>query len=230
MNCNPARSLNVLVMHSDPLLRAGLVAALRERPSLEIVVHGGGDLHSMQRPVDVVIADYWEAMRLTNAAGRRALELSGEARILALTAHAREGEVRRAIEAGVHGYVLLGGSLDELVEGVTTVGSGGRYLCRAVAQRMADSLTQAVLTMREVEVLRLVATGQPNKLIARQLEVELGTVKSHVRAIMAKLGAATRTQAASIAVARGLVDEFRPVPMATPAWRSTRPQARLQFA
>ena len=72
---------------------------------------------------------------------------------------------------------------------------------------MAESLTRATLTSRELEVLRLVVIGQANKLIARELDIELSTVKSHVSAIMSKLGARSRTEAARIASSRGLVDE-----------------------
>jgi two-component system NarL family response regulator len=76
---------------------------------------------------------------------------------------------------------------------------------------MADSLTRATLTSRETEVLRLITIGEPNKAIARQLQIAVGTVKSHVSAIMAKLGAASRTQAAGIAASRGLVEARGPV-------------------
>ncbi len=71
------------------------------------------------------------------------------------------------IEAGVHGYLLLGGPLSELVEGVTAAARGQRYLGLTVAQRMADSLTRTALTSRETEVLRLVVAGESNKTIAR---------------------------------------------------------------
>jgi DNA-binding NarL/FixJ family response regulator len=207
MNCNSPRLANVLVMHPDPILSAGLVAALRQHPSFEVFVQGVDNLGNEGPQVDVVIADYAGALRLTEASFRNSSGLPREARILALTPNDREADIRRAIEAGVHGYLLVGGPLDELVDGVTTVARGLRYLSVAVAQRMADSLTRATLTSRETEVLRLVATGQPNKAIARELSIELGTVKSHMSAIMGKLGANTRTQAVRIATARGLVEE-----------------------
>jgi two-component system NarL family response regulator len=124
-----------------------------------------------------------------------------------LTSNDREADIRRAIEAGVQGYLLLGGTLDELVAGVTAVAKGMRYLCRSVAERMADSLTRTPLTSRETEVLQLVARGESNKEIARRLRIELGTVKSHMSAIMTKLNASSRTHAAGIAATRGLVQE-----------------------
>ena len=210
----PDRS-NILVMHHDPLLRAGLVAALRQHAAFEVFVDDADAASPDQPEIDVVIADYSHAMRLADSAVRAARRPLAAARIMALTSNDREADIRRAIEAGVQGYLLLGGPLSELIEGVTTVANGVRYLGRSVAQRMADSLTRTSLTSREIEVLQLVVTGESNKAIARELHIELGTVKSHMTAIMTKLNATSRTQAAGIASARGLVEErvrVRPVP------------------
>ena len=129
------------------------------------------------------------------------------ARILILTANDREADIRRAIEAGIHGYILLGGPLDELIDAATAVANGLRYVSRSVAQRMADSLARTSLTLRETEVLSLAAGGESNKAIARDLAIKAGTVKSHMTAIMSKLGASSRTHAVSIAAARGLVEQ-----------------------
>src|SRR4029079_13148242 len=128
--------------------------------------------HPIDSRIDVVVADYAHAMRLAGPAfgASRAL---GCARILVLTSNDREVDVRRAIEAGIQGYLLLGGPINELVEGVTAVASGMRYFGRSVAQRMADSLARAALTSRETDVLRLVVAGESNKAIARQLRIEV---------------------------------------------------------
>jgi DNA-binding NarL/FixJ family response regulator len=209
MNLSSQRRYGVLVMHQDPLLRAGLVSALRQHGPFDVHVEGSDSMAAEPGPIDVVIADYPNAMQLANPAARAARGQLAAARILTLTSHDREADIRRAIEAGVHGYLLVGGSIDELTEGVMMVANGMRYLCRSVAQRMADSLSRATLTSREIEVLELVVSGESNKAIARQLNIEVGTVKSHVSAIMAKLGAASRTQAAGIAAARGLAPSVR---------------------
>jgi DNA-binding NarL/FixJ family response regulator len=195
------------VVHDDPLLRAGLVAALQQHPGFEVFVDDDGRDCQERPAIDVIVADYRNALRV--AEDRIAAEHRPRAgpRILALTTNDGEVDIRRAIEAGVHGYLLLGAPLEELIEGVVTVARGVRYLCRSVAQRMADSLARATLTAREVDVLRLVMVGESNKVIARRLGIEVGTVKSHMSAIMTKLGAATRTQAARIGVSRGLVED-----------------------
>ena len=95
---------------------------------------------------------------------------------------------------------------------------------------MADSLTRATLTSRETEVLSLVAAGQPNKIIARQLRIELGTVKSHMSAIMAKLGASSRTHAARIAASRGLVEAYRASEPALHAFSARSSDPAMQYA
>lgn len=226
---NPSFRANVLVMHPDPILSAGLVAALRQHASFEVFVHDTGKFPAMGATVHVVITDYCNAMRLAETR-LAASGFSGEARILALTHNDRETDIRRAIEAGVHGYLLLGGSLDELLDGVNAVACGLRYMSLSVAQRMADSLTRAALTMREKEVLRLVATGQSNKAIARLLTIELGTVKSHMSAILGKLGADSRTHAVRIATARGLVEEQSPTETNPRPFRISAMQGAVQYA
>jgi DNA-binding NarL/FixJ family response regulator len=216
MNHTTPHRLTILVMHIDPLLCAGLVAALRQHAAFEIFVDEIDALRSDNLRVDVVIADYDGAIRLSNAAARAMHQPLAAARIMAVTSNDREADIRRAIEAGVHGYLLLGGPLSELIEAVTTVANGVRYLGRAVAQRVADSLTRTSLTSRETEVLELVMSGESNKAIARQLNIELATVKSHMTAIMTKLNATSRTQAAGIAATRGLVAErvfVQPAPL-----------------
>jgi DNA-binding NarL/FixJ family response regulator len=226
---------HVLVMHHDPLLSAGLVAALRRDPAFETLLDD--DIAGSDGPaIDVVITDYQRAMQLADPAVRAARRPLATARILALTSSDREADIRRAIAAGIHGYLLVGGPLDELTEGVATVAGGKRYLSRAAAQRVADSLTRASLTCREMEVLQLVVNGESNKAIARHLHIEVGTVKSHMSAIMAKLDATSRTQAAGIAASRGLVDGHaaaRPAPSHLPAALPAhvgQTQSRLQIA
>ncbi|MDM0115973.1 response regulator transcription factor [Variovorax sp. J22R133] len=219
MNHLAPRPWTLLVTHPDPLLRAGLVAALRQHAAFEVFVDGVDAEAPDRTRIDVVITDYDDAMALARSL-HPARDRRVSARILVLTTIDREADIRRAIEAGVHGYIVLGGPLDELIDGLTTVAHGLRYVSRSVAQRMADSLGHTSLTSREMEVLSLVAGGESNKAIARDLEIKTGTVKSHMTAIMTKLGARSRTQAASIAATRGLVgqrDTLRPMTTQRPA-------------
>nr|WP_145546136.1 response regulator transcription factor [Variovorax boronicumulans] len=176
----PASRIQVLVAHSDPLLALGLVTVLGQQPGIETVSSGAAD---------VVLTDYAGGLAL---AGKR----SGgtPARILVLAVQDREQEVRIALERGVHGYLLAGSRVDDLLEGIRALAQGQRYLSLAAAQRMADSMTREHLTGRESDLLRLLVQGCCNKTIARQLEIAVGTVKAHVKDIMSKLQANSRTR------------------------------------
>jgi two-component system NarL family response regulator len=204
----------VLTQHPDPLVRAGIVTSLGQHGAFEVLEDDPDALSRDGRPVAVIIADYHQAMWLTDAAARAASRSLATARILVLTSNDRVADIRQAIRAGIHGYFLLGGPLSELVECVTALAHGERYLCRVVAQRVSDSLIHPALTKRETEVLRLMVDGESNKAIARQLQIELGTVKTHIGAILGKLNATSRTQAAAIAINQGLVADRLPIPPA----------------
>src|SRR3954470_1058381 len=103
MNFHPLHRIRLLVIHPDPILCAGLVAALREQPGFEVLVHDDKQPPPDTSRVDVVLADYKSAMQLTEPAARRELALGSEPRILVITANDREADIRRAIEAGVYG-------------------------------------------------------------------------------------------------------------------------------
>jgi DNA-binding NarL/FixJ family response regulator len=208
--------INVLVTHEDPIVAAGLAAVLGEQFSLS-VTHRPSDPDAAPvapRDVEVIVTDYRSAMALAQAARRDG------PRMMVVHRVGREWEVRSAINAGIHGFVLQSCHLDELVHGVRMLGRGSRYLCQAVAECMADSLTREALTSRETDVLQLLARGCCNKTISNRLGIAVGTVKAHVKAILEKLNAATRTQAAAIAADRGLVEE-------APAPASVMPMVRL---
>jgi DNA-binding NarL/FixJ family response regulator len=202
---------NVLTLHPDPLVRAGIVASLRQHGGFEVFEDGPDRVNADGGRIDVVIADYHQAMRLTGAAGQGTTGSPASARILVLTSDHREADIRRALEAGIHGYLVLGGPLSEFIEAVTALARGVGYLGRSVAQRMAVSLTRASLTSREIDVLQLVVAGESNKAIARRLRIEVGTVKTHMNGILGKLNATSRTQAAAIAVTQGIVEERLPL-------------------
>ena len=196
MNAWSMQRVRVLVEHADPLVYAGLLTTLRREPEFD--VRCASD--AADGPAEVIVTDY--------AAGlRRAVESRRGPRVLIVTPNDREHEIRIALESGVHGYLLLGRPVEELAEAVRTLGRGLRYLALEVSQRMADSLTREQLTGRETQVLRLLARGLCNKSIAQQLDIGLGTVKAHVRGILAKLEASSRTEVVSIAVQRGLIEE-----------------------
>ncbi|WP_425258825.1 DNA-binding response regulator [Rubrivivax sp. RP6-9] len=194
--------IRILVAHANPLIAVGLATALRRSEDFDVAVDGI-DVGPGAALPDVVVADCETGLR--RAAAHREARGTAAPRVLVMCGQLREHEVRRALEQGVHGYLPLDSAIDEFVHGVRTVARGARYLAPSTAQCMADSLTREALTAREAEVLDLLACGQCNKSIARQLDIAVGTVKAHVKAIMAKLDASSRTQAVSVAAQRGLV-------------------------
>jgi DNA-binding NarL/FixJ family response regulator len=205
------RRIVVRIVHDDPLLAAGLHAILAADPEIDIVDAPDANgrvfrLHDIDMNVDVIVADYEHGLQ--QAAKPRvpaALHGVAEARVMVLTSRDSEREIRSALQAAVHGYLVQGCSADEAVCGVKSIARGVRYFCPMVAQRMADSISYAALTGRESDVLGLLFAGLSNKLIARELDLAVGTVKTHLRAICAKLGASSRTHAVLLAAQRGLV-------------------------
>jgi DNA-binding NarL/FixJ family response regulator len=198
------RRVAVLVCIEEPLLHVGVRACLADESDMEVIDAGG---ISIQRSVDVVVADSVSAAKIAEDGRRVAFgQRLQSARILVIAAQAREHAVRRALEQGIQGFVLTSSPVRDLVSGVRALSRGGIYLCAPVAQRLAQAAEGDMLTSREGEVLRLLAKGQCNKSIARALGIAVGTVKTHVKSIMCKLDASCRTEAASIATDRGLVD------------------------
>ena len=210
--------LKVFVRHEDPVVEAGLVAMLGSQPGIEVAgAQRARSGAAAPGSAGVIVTDYRGALTLLRTPG------SSGPRVMVVSHTDREWDVRNAIRAGVYGYVLQRCSIAELVHGVRMLGRGSRYLCAAVAHSMADSLTREPLTSRETDVLRLLAKGACNKTIGRDLGIAVGTVKAHVKAILEKLQATTRTQAAAIATERGLVDDVCVVELPRPLGREAHP-------
>ena len=142
--------------------------------------------------------------------------------VVVITWRDSEADVRTALQSGIGGYLLGNCGLNELVEAVRAVGRGSPYLCEVAATLVAKSLTRTPLTMRESEILRLIASGMSNKLIASELNIALGTVKAHAKSVLDKLGARSRTQATVMAAQRGLLGPHSPLrPSAVPLTQQT---------
>lgn len=141
-------------------------------------------------------------------------------RILALSAFDGDTQVMGMLAAGADGYCLKSIEWEQLIAIIQIIQSGGSYLAPQVARKVARMLKlgvahskfpaseipeQLVLSSREREVLKLIAEGCSNQVIAQQLYLSLGTVKSYVRMILNKLSVDDRVQAAALAVRRGLI-------------------------
>jgi DNA-binding NarL/FixJ family response regulator len=196
--------IRILVLHRDAVAEAGLSAAFNNRSDFE--VQGTRD-PELARDVDIVVADYPQGVACAAEFTPRGNPWRGP-KVVVVAGIDREWEIRCALELGVRGYLLIGCSLEELVEGVRAVHRGARYLSPQVAARLAESFSLEALTSREEEVLRLVVEGLCNKAIGRRLGIAVGTVKSHLKSTFDKLNVESRTQAVAVVERRGLLRQY----------------------
>ncbi|MES2351248.1 MAG: response regulator transcription factor [Pseudomonadota bacterium] len=188
----------VQIAHCDAIVSAGLAALLGDNADMQVV-------HDIAQ-ADVLILDHKGALEHMRRCAD-APHQEHRARVLIVTQLEREWEVRTAMMAGVHGYLLQSCPTDQLLAAVRTLSRGMRYLSADLSRCVADSFTRIGLTNRETDVLQLLAQGQCNKSIARELGIGVGTVKTHVKGLFDKLGATARTHAVVLATRRGLVGD-----------------------
>jgi DNA-binding NarL/FixJ family response regulator len=201
--------IRVLAVDDHPLVRAGLVAVLGGEAGMLVVGEAASGEEAVQQHAalqpDVVLMD----LRMPGMGGLEAIRAirrtSPTARIIALTTYDGDADIQRALEAGASGYLLKDMLTAAVVDAVHAVAAGARVVPAAVAQRLADHVPRADLTARELEVLALASRGLTNRDVARVVGRSEETVKSHVASILAKLGAADRTEAVTIAIRRGIL-------------------------
>ena len=208
--------IRLLIADDHPVVRAGLSGLLSDEPGFEVVAEASdGDeavrLATATRP-DVVLMDL--RMPRVDGVSATARIAGGEAgspppRVLILTTYESDDQILAAIEAGAAGYLLKAAPQAEIVAGIRSVASGQSALSPQVAVRLVERMRrpepEAVLTARELDVLRLVASGHSNKQVAAALGIGESTVKTHLLKIFDKLGVADRTRAVTLAMERGLL-------------------------
>lgn len=201
-----AEKIRVLVAHGNPLVAAGLEVAFRAQEDFDVSACAPGadcaEAAVAKVPtMQVAVTDRDIGLRLVASAG------GSKCRVLIITDDESEASIRRAVEMGAGGYLLLTSSLESVVRGVRCVHDGGTPLDPLVTTKMVASLSGPPLTRRELDVLRLMMQGLSDKGIAKRLARSVGTAKTHVKAILAKLDCASRTAAVAVARRRGLVFE-----------------------
>ena len=214
-------TIRVLVVDDHDVVRRGLLAFLDGEPDIDVVGEAGGGAQALDllasmdsegRPPDVIVMDLVMAPNDGIETTRRVRALYKDVEVVALTSFGEEERVHAALEAGASGYVLKDSDADEVAAAVRAAHRGELLVDPVVASRLMSSLHKprdedpiSELTSRELDVLRLVAAGKPNKQIATELAISERTARTHVSRILRKLGLSSRTQAALWAVREGLV-------------------------
>ena len=204
-----ATPIRILTVDDHSLLRDGIAALVSTQPDMEVVAEASTGSEAIElfrrlRP-DVTLMD----VQMPEIDGIEALiAIRNEfpaARVIVLTTYKGDVQATRALKAGAQAYLLKSLLRQELLTTIRDVHSGRKRIGQEVAEQLADHLGEDALTPREIEVLRLVADGNSNKLIASQLSVSEDTVKGHLKNILSKLGANDRTHAVTIAIKRGII-------------------------
>lgn len=202
--------IRILTVDDHQLLREGIAAVLNAQEDMELVAQATNGLEAIEcyrrlRP-DVTLMD----LRMPGMSGIEAIsQIRAEfphARIIVLTTYAGDAQAASALKAGAAGYILKNLVRKDLIETIRAVHSGKRRIPPEIATEIAEHVADDALSNREVEVLQRVAAGKSNKLIAAELGISEGTVKTHMKSILPKLAASDRTHAVTIALKRGILD------------------------
>lgn len=203
-------TIRILIADDHVTVREGLAAIIGRQTDMTVVGEAANgelavSLWLLHRP-DVTLLD----LRMPALDGVGAIEAirrsDARARLLVLTTFDTDNEISRAIKAGAKGYLLKDAPREELLAYIRRVHAGETCIPAALVAKLAAGLGDEALTPRERNVLTMLAKGKSNKDIGRSLSITETTVKSHLRAIFAKLNVLSRTEAITTASRRGLIE------------------------
>jgi DNA-binding NarL/FixJ family response regulator len=218
-------TIGVLVVDDHEIVRRGLLAFLDGEPDIDVMGEAAGGAQALDllasmdsegRRPDVIVMDLQMAPVDGIESTRQIRARYDDIEVVALTSFAEEERMRAALQAGASGYVLKDADADDVAAAVRAAHRGQLQIDPVVARSLMSALREAryedpasELTSREMDVLRLVASGEPNKQIAAELAISERTARTHVSRILRKLRVSSRTQAALWAVREGLVEVER---------------------
>ena len=202
--------IRILAVDDHALLRKGIAALVNAEPDMKLVAEASSGQEAIEkfrqhRP-DVTLMDLQMADLNGAEAISRIQSEFPDARIVVLTTYTGDAQVLRALRAGARGYILKGHVHRELLETIRAVHAGQKRIPPDIAAELAEHAADDALSPREIDVLRLIAAGNSNKLIADQLSIGEATVTSHVTNILSKLGANDRAHAVTIGLKRGIIE------------------------
>jgi len=200
----------VLCVDDHSVVRDGIEFALQQQGDMEFVAGAKNGIEGIEsfrkyRP-DVTLMD----LQMPQMNGIEALAAIRtefpQARIVVLTTYSGDIQATRALKNGAVGYLLKGMLRTDLIDTIRCVHAGQRRIPPQIAAEIAEHFTADALSAREIEVLRAVAAGHSNKIVADRLFISQDTVKGHMKSVFAKLQANDRTHAVMIAMKRGFLD------------------------
>ena len=202
--------IRILTVDDHPLLREGIAVLVKSEADMALVAEASNGEEAIEqfrqhRP-DVTLMD----LQMPNLNGTEAISrIRNEfpnAKIIVLSTYSGDVQVLRAIKAGARGYILKGHVGRELLEAIRSVHAGHKKIPAEIAAELAEHAGDDALSSREMDVLRLIASGNSNKQIADRLSIGETTVKSHITNILSKLGANDRAHAVTIGLQRGVIE------------------------
>ena len=207
---NTSQPIRILTVDDHPMLREGIAAVLTGEPDMVLIAEASNGREAVEQfrthLPDVTLMD----VQMPEVNGIDAIlkirEEFPDARIIVLTTYGGDAQAARAFKAGASGYLLKNMVRKELIDTIRTVHAGKKRIPPEIAMELAEHHSDDALTEREIDVLREVAAGNANKMVAQRLKVSEETVKAHMKNILSKLGANDRTHAVTIALKRGIIE------------------------
>jgi DNA-binding NarL/FixJ family response regulator len=206
---NSGTRIRILAVDDHPIIRDGIAAVIANQPDMQLVAEASSGREAIEQfratTPDVTLMD----LQMSDMSGIDAIiAIRSEyptARIVVLTTYGGDALAERALKAGAQAYVLKGLVRKDLLETIRVVHAGSKRISPDVAEQLASNMVTSRLSDREIEVLRLVASGHSNKRIAGSLSISEDTAKGHMKSILGKLGAFDRTHAVTLGLKRGII-------------------------
>ena len=204
-----AAKIRVILADDHPVVRDGLAAILNQQPDMQVIAEAeDGEqaiaLYNTHKP-DVMVLDLRMPKRDGVAVVNAVLATDPKARLLIMTTYDGDEDIFRSLSQGAKGYLLKDAPRQEILSAIRAVSADQPYTSSTVAAKALRRMVLPSLTQRELDVLQQLAQGRSNKDIARRLNITEGTAKTHVKSILTKLDAISRTEAVAVAHQRGLV-------------------------
>jgi two-component system NarL family response regulator len=202
--------IRIFIVDDHPVVVAGLTSMLGTQVGMVVAGSASGGEEAIEllphKSVDLLLLDLrmpgMNGIDTLNALARANLQI----RTIILTSYETDEDIYRAVQAGAQGYLLKDAPQADMVEAIRAVHAGKRYFPHPIAERLAERMMRTELTARELEVLQMLARGLTNKEIGSALDISGNTVRNHVNSIIEKLEVSDRTEAATSAIHRGLID------------------------